>query len=229
MPSSDESSSTWARLAKGGRHKVIEFFYDCSSPWTYLGFESIVKLGTELEVTINWRPVLVGAVFNAVNQSVYAQRENPVPAKWNYLLKDMRDWAHVQGLSIRFPPSIFPVNSANAMRACIVADRHGLIVPFSRRVFQAYWSEDRDISSAAVLGAIAAEIGLEPDELLAAAQSEELRTALRVNTNDLIARGGFGSPTIFVAGSDMYFGNDRIPLVRHVIEATRAERVRTGS
>jgi 2-hydroxychromene-2-carboxylate isomerase len=208
---------------------VIEFFYDCSSPWTYLGFESIEQLAAELEVSITWRPVLIGAVFNAVNPSVYAQRENPVPAKWNYLLKDMSDWAQLQGLSIRFPPSIFPVNSANAMRACIVADRHGLIVPFSRGVFRAYWSEDRDISSAAVLGGIAAEVGLEPDALLAAARSEELRTALRVNTDELIARGGFGSPTIFVAGSDMYFGNDRIPLVRHALAARRAGRATTGS
>jgi 2-hydroxychromene-2-carboxylate isomerase len=207
---------------------VIEFFYDCSSPWTYLGFESIEKLATELEVPITWRPVLVGAVFNAVNPSVYAQRENPVPVKWSYLLKDMRDWAQLQGLSIRFPPSIFPVNSANAMRACIVADRHGLIVPFSRRVFQAYWSEDRDISSPAVLGACATAVGLDPDQLLAAARSEELRTALRVNTDELIARGGFGSPTIFVAGSDMYFGNDRIPLVRHALAARRAQRATTG-
>ena len=59
---------------------MIEFFYDCSSPWTYLGFESIEKLGAELDVPIAWKPVLVGAVFNAVNPSVYAQRANPVPA-----------------------------------------------------------------------------------------------------------------------------------------------------
>jgi 2-hydroxychromene-2-carboxylate isomerase len=206
---------------------VIEFFYDCSSPWTYLGFESIDQLAIELDVPIAWRPVLVGAVFNTVNPSVYAQRANPVPAKWAYLLKDMQDWARLQGLSIRFPPSIFPVNSANAMRACIVADRHGLIVPFSRRVFQAYWSEDRDIASTAVLGALAAEVGLDADQLLSAAGSQELRTALRSNTDDLIARGGFGSPTIFVAGSDMYFGNDRIALVRRAVAARRLERTTT--
>jgi 2-hydroxychromene-2-carboxylate isomerase len=208
---------------------MIEFFYDCSSPWTYLGFESIDKLAGELEVPVTWRPVLVGAVFNEVNPSVYAQRENPVPAKWSYMLKDLQDYARLQGLRILFPPSIFPVNSANAMRACIVADRHGLIVPFSRRVFQAYWSEDRDISSPAVLGACAEDAGLEAGELLSAASSEELRAALRANTGDLMVRGGFGSPTIFVAGNDMYFGNDRIPLVRHAVAALRAERDMAGA
>jgi 2-hydroxychromene-2-carboxylate isomerase len=205
---------------------MIEFFYDCSSPWTYLGFESIARLASELEAPIAWKPFLVGAVFNAVNPSVYAQRENPVPAKWNYMLKDLADWANLQGLSIRFPPSIFPVNSANAMRACIVADRYGLIVPFSRRVFQAYWSEDRDISSPAVLADISRDVGLEPVELLASAGSEELRTALRRNTDELIARGGFGSPTIFVGGTDMYFGNDRIPLVRRAVAARSGTRTR---
>jgi 2-hydroxychromene-2-carboxylate isomerase len=206
---------------------VIEFFYDCSSPWTYLGFDSIDKLAAELEVPITWRPVLVGAVFNVVNPGLYEQRANPVPAKWNYMLKDLGDWARIQGLSIRFPPSVFPVNSANAMRACIVADRHGLVVPFSRRVFEAYWSEDRDISSPAVLGAVASDVGLDPDRVLAAARSEELRAALRGNTDELVRRGGFGSPTIFVDGTDMYFGNDRIPLVRHVLSTLGVSSARS--
>jgi 2-hydroxychromene-2-carboxylate isomerase len=182
---------------------VIEFFYDCSSPWTYLGFDSMQRLAEELDVHVNWRPILVGGVFNAVNPSIYEQRSNPVPVKQDYLLKDLSDWARWQGLTIRFPPSIFPVNSANAMRACIVAERHGQIVPFSRRVFEAYWSRDEDISSSPVLGAIAAEVGLDPAAVLDAAGSPEMRAALRANTDELIARGGFGSPTTFVAGNDM--------------------------
>jgi 2-hydroxychromene-2-carboxylate isomerase len=203
---------------------VIEFFYDCSSPWTYLGFDSMQRLAEELDVHVNWRPILVGGVFNAVNPSIYEQRSNPVPVKQDYLLKDLSDWARWQGLTIRFPPSIFPVNSANAMRACIVAERHGQIVPFSRRVFEAYWSRDEDISSSAVLGAIAAEVGLDPAAVLDAAGSPEMRAALRANTDELIARGGFGSPTTFVAGNDMYFGNDRMPLVRRAVVAGQAAR-----
>jgi 2-hydroxychromene-2-carboxylate isomerase len=203
---------------------VIEFFYDCSSPWTYLGFDSMQRLAEELDVHVNWRPILVGGVFNAVNPSIYEQRSNPVPVKQDYLLKDLSDWARWQGLTIRFPPSIFPVNSANAMRACIVAERHGQIVPFSRRVFEAYWSRDEDISSSPVLGAIAAEVGLDPAAVLDAAGSPEMRAALRANTDELIARGGFGSPTTFVAGNDMYFGNDRMPLVRRAVVAGQAAR-----
>ena len=40
-----------------------------------------------------------------------------------------------------------------------------------------------------------------------------IKAWLRANTDELIERGGFGSPTVFVDGDDMYFGNDRLPLV----------------
>ena len=56
----------------------LEFFYDCSSPWTYFAFTRIIPVAEELGVTIRWRPILVGGVFNAVNDSVYEQRANPV-------------------------------------------------------------------------------------------------------------------------------------------------------
>ena len=69
----------------------LEFFFDCSSPWTYLAFENILKL--KLPVEIEWRPFLVGGVFNTVNDSVYQNRANPVPAKARYYAKDLADWA----------------------------------------------------------------------------------------------------------------------------------------
>ena len=49
----------------------IEFYFDCSSPWTYLAFAEIVSLSQRHELNIDWKPVLVGGVFNTVNQDVY--------------------------------------------------------------------------------------------------------------------------------------------------------------
>ena len=53
----------------------FEFFYDCSSPWTYFAFTRVVPMMEQLGVPIRWRPVLVGGIFNAVNQEVYSARE----------------------------------------------------------------------------------------------------------------------------------------------------------
>lgn len=198
---------------------MIEFFFDCSSPWTWLGFESIQTLAGELNVPITWKPILVGGVFNAVNGSVYEARKDQTSPKMRYMRKDLQDWAGLQGLRIKFPPSVFPVNSVKVMRACCWLGPE--CVPFARAAFQAYWTDDRDISQDVEIAALADRCGLDKAQLFAAIASDEVKAMLRANTDELIARGGFGSPTIFVAGDDMYFGNDRMPLVRAALERAR--------
>jgi 2-hydroxychromene-2-carboxylate isomerase len=193
---------------------MIEFFFDCSSPWTYLAFRNIQPLAAELGATIRWRPFLVGGVFNSVNPSVYFSREHPVPAKQAYQLKDMQDWARYTGVSIKFPPAVFPVNSVKAMRGCILLEQEGKLVPFAQAAFEAYWGEDRDISNDAVLADVCKRAGVAPEAFFAGIGRQEIKDALKANTDELIRRGGFGSPTMFVNGADMYFGNDRLPLLR---------------
>ena len=193
---------------------MIEFFFDCSSPWTYLAFHNVQPLAAELGANIRWRPILVGGVFNSVNPSVYFAREHPVPAKQAYQLKDMQDWARHAGLAIKFPPTVFPVNSVKAMRGCILLEAQGKLVPFARAAFEAYWGEDRDIASDAVLAGLCARVGVEAEAFFAGIGRQEIKDALKANTEELIRRGGFGSPTMFVNGADMYFGNDRLPLLR---------------
>ncbi|HEY2178944.1 MAG TPA: 2-hydroxychromene-2-carboxylate isomerase [Caulobacteraceae bacterium] len=201
--------------------KVIEVFFDCSSPWTYLAFENVQPLAAEARAEIIWRPILVGGVFNAINPSVYESRATPVPAKASYMLKDLQDWAHQAGLKIKMPPSVFPVNSVKAMRACLVVDQQGKLVDFARAVFRAYWSEDQDISQDAVLEAVCDRAAVDPD-VIARAADPAVKAALKANTDELIARGGFGSPTLFVNGDDMYFGNDRLELLRTSLRRTAA-------
>jgi 2-hydroxychromene-2-carboxylate isomerase len=191
----------------------VEFFFDCSSPWTYLGFEALAAAAAEDAFAIRWRPFLVGGVFNTVNPSVYEMRSKPVVPKARYFTKDLHDWIRRSGLAIKWTPSIFPVNSARAMRLCLVADEMGQCEAVARRIFQLYWGEDRDISQPDVLAEAAAAGGL-PADALERADSPDWKAVLRANTDELIARGGFGSPTYYVNGDDMYFGQDRLMLVR---------------
>jgi 2-hydroxychromene-2-carboxylate isomerase len=163
-------------------------------------------------VEIQWRPILVGGVFNAVNQDVYERRANPDPRKSVYTEKDLQDWARLCGIKIGRPP-VFPVRAVAAMRAVIAADEKGQLVPFARAVFEAYWGELLDISQPSVLETVAARVKLNGAELLKRSEADDIKATLRANTDELIARGGFGSPTIFVNTGDMYFGNDRLPLV----------------
>jgi 2-hydroxychromene-2-carboxylate isomerase len=202
----------------GEGRRMIEFFFDCSSPWTYLGFHNIQSLAAELGEEIRWRPFMVGGVFNTINPSVYESRATPVPAKARYMLKDLADWARLAGLKIKMPPSVFPVNSVKVMRACLVLEPQGKLVPFATAAFEAYWSQDRDISQDDVVRDLCAKVGVDAEPLFAAIAAPTIKDQLRANTEELIARGGFGSPTIFVDRDDMFFGNDRLELVRAAIE-----------
>ncbi len=197
----------------------LECFFDCSSPWTYLGFHNIQPLAADLGVEITWRPILVGGLFNTINPSVYASRKNPVPAKQTYMHKDLQDWARYSGINIRWPMSIFPINSVKAMRGCIAADRQGKLVPYARGVFEAYWGLDRDITQDDLLAEIALAAGLDPNEISTAIGSDKIKAELKANGEDLAQRGGYGSPTFFVNGDDMYFGNDRMPLIHSSLKA----------
>src|SRR3979490_2412358 len=125
------------KQAKG--NAMIEFFFDCSSPWTYLAFHNIQPLAKECSVEISWRPILVGGIFNPINPSVSASREAPVPAKLNYQKKDMADWARSAGLAIKMRPTVFPVNSVKAMRGCIFLGKPAASVALTPAGFAIFW------------------------------------------------------------------------------------------
>jgi 2-hydroxychromene-2-carboxylate isomerase len=201
---------------------TLEFFYDCSSPWTYLAFHRIEEVAARGNAELIWKPILVGGVFNAVNSSVYESRSNPVPAKAAYAKKDQQSWARFYGLRIGSPP-VFPVNSVKAMRAAFVAQEHGKISPFSRAVFETYWGDLQDISQDDVLRGIVERVGLDWTEVKTKIASDEYKKKLRDNVDELIARGGFGSPTMYVDHDDMYFGNDRLVLVEAALAAAQKD------
>jgi 2-hydroxychromene-2-carboxylate isomerase len=199
---------------------MIEFSFDCSSPWTYLAFHNIQPLAKEFGAEISWRPILIGGIFNSVNPSVYASRDTPVPLKARYMKKDLGDWARSAGLAIKMPPTVFPVNSVKAMRGCIYLGQE--MLPFARAVFEAYWGDDEDISKDEVLTDICESAGIDRQLFFAGIGDQAIKDQLKANTDEVIARGGFGSPTIFLDKTDMYFGNDRLPLIREALQRRKA-------
>ena len=198
--------------------RQLDFYVDCSSPWTYLAFHAIQPLAAEAAAEIVWKPILVGGVFNAVNQTVYDSRAKPNPRKQAYMLQDLAAWAKLYGLDIVFPPKVFPVNSVKCMRGAFVALDEGKLIPYATAAFEAYWGNDLDIAQEAVLADIAIQAGLERQHFFAGIETDSCKARLRANTDELISRGGFGSPTIFV-GDQMFFGNDRMPLIKAALEA----------
>lgn len=199
--------------------KKVEFFFDLSSPWTCLAFHNIQPIIAELKAEIIWRPFLVGGVFNAVNKSVYAGREDMSSPKMRFFLKSLRDWAAWSDVTMNFPSKHHPVKSVYAMRACCaLEDNQDALFRFACAAFDAYYSDQKNLDDPAILAEIASSIGLDAERLIDDSSSDIIKAKLRANTEEAIERGSFGSPTIFIEGEDMYFGNDQLPLVKRAIK-----------
>ena len=190
----------------------VEYFLDCSSPWTYLSFRGIQELSKRKSFEIIWKPILVGGIFNTINPSVYESRQNPIKEKLVYSQKDLEDWSKSRGLDITMP-KVFPVNSVKAMRGSFFFQDAGKIEDYLEAVFYAYWTKGEDISEDDILKSIVDQLNGSSEEYFDFIKTPEAKERLISNTQELMDRGGFGSPTFFLNEDDMYFGNDRIQLL----------------
>ena len=125
---------------------------------------------------------------------------------------------------MNFPSVHHPVRSVHAMRlCCALEDDQQALHKFATAAFNAYYADQRNLDDPAVLIAIANELGMDGEALAARTQEQEVKDRLRANTEEAIARGAYGSPSIFVPfgdGERMYFGNDQLPLVNWAIKQT---------
>lgn len=201
----------------------VEFFFDLSSPWTRLAFHNIRPRLEGLDYAITWRPLLVGGVFNAVNPAVYEARKSNNVARTKRSNDWLRDWAELAGVRMNFPSEYHPLKSVNPMRmCCALEDDQQALERFAEAAFEAYFGDRRNLDEMTECVAVADSIGLDGAALAELANSQQIKDRLRANTEEAVARGAFGSPTIFIAedggGEHMYFGNDQLPLVRQRVE-----------
>lgn len=197
----------------------LEFFFDLSSPWTRLAFANIRKSLQGLDYTVTWRPFLVGGVFNAVNPAVYESRKPENAARLARSFVWLKQWADLAGVAMNFPSQFHPLKSVHAMRLCCALEEdQAALERFAGAAFEAYFTQARNLDDPVVLADVANACGLDGEGLAARAQEQAIKDRLRDNTQEAIARGAFGSPTLFVGGEHMYFGNDQLPLVRQRVE-----------
>jgi 2-hydroxychromene-2-carboxylate isomerase len=209
----------WRYLEGRMTEARVEFFYDLSSPWTYLAFTNLSGVLARTGAEARLRPILVGGVFNAVNQGVYAAREATDSRKLKHSWQVLKDWAALAGVEMNFPSQWHPAKSVNAMRmACALADDQAALSRFTKAAFESYFGRQENLDDPDVLVAVANSAGLDGEVLRQRSQSDEVKALLRANTEEVIERGGYGSPTIFVDGKWMYFGNDQLPLVEFALK-----------
>ena len=195
----------------------LDFFYDLSSPWTYLAFNNIQPIIKETGAAVRWRPFLVGGVFNAVNPGVYEARAVPTDPKVIHNFRWLHEWARLADLPLVFPTEHHPVKSVLAMRVCCALEpQQQALQLFSAAAFDEYFAEGNNIDDPAVLARVADRCDLDGNSLIEQASQQSIKNQLRANTEEAIALGAYGSPSMFITDK-LYFGNDQLPLVREVL------------
>lgn len=193
--------------------KTVEFYFDLSSPYSYLAATQLPAIAERTGAKILYKPVVLMAVFKEAGNDMPAK----IPLKAKYMLQDLQRWSRHYGVPFKFS-SHFPLNTIKAMRLVLAAEEQGKAEAAALAAFRGMWAEDRDISKPEVLADIAKEAGLDPAAALAAIETPAIKDKLRANTEEASARGVFGAPAIFV-GDDLFWGNDRLHFVEEALRA----------
>ena len=185
---------------------VVEFWFEFASTYSYLSVMRIERAAEAAGVDIEWKPFLLGPVFLALgwNDSPF----NIYPPKGRYMWRDLERLAEKEGLPF-LRPSRFPRNGLLAARVALVGVEEGWVAAFARAVMKANFAEDREIGEEAVIVEILATLGLPAEGVIARAQADANKLALRCQTERAAELGLFGAPS-FRVGEELFWGNDRL-------------------
>jgi len=185
---------------------TLDFFYDLASTYSYVAATRIAPLAQAAGVAVRWRPFLLGPIFKA--QGYDTSPFNIYQAKGRNMVRDCERQCAELGLPFRLPQP-FPQTSLLAARVALVGLEGGWGEDFSRAVYRGQFGDNRQIAEAPVLAGIVRSLGQDGDAALARAQSDAIKAKLRAETEQAQRLGIFGAPS-FVAGGELFWGNDRL-------------------
>jgi 2-hydroxychromene-2-carboxylate isomerase len=183
----------------------IDFYFDFSSPYSYITSEWIEALAARHGRTVRWHAVLLGVTFQA------AELKPPVahPLKREYVLRDFARSARFEGLPYT-QPEVFPIPTQNAARVFWWLNENDpeRAVAWARACLRAYFARGVNLSDPQALKALAAEFGLEPEHAEAVWNEPAWKERLKRANEAAVAVGMFGAPYVIIDG-EPFWGNDR--------------------
>jgi len=195
--------------------KTVEFYFDFGSPAAYLAATQLPHVCADTGAELVWKPLLLGGVFQATGNHSPAE----IAPKGSYMTTDLQRFAKRYGVPFVHNPH-FPINTLLLMRGAtaIQLQQPARFDAYVDAIYHAMWVEPRNLNDPAEVGAVLQAAGFDPAALLAAAGQQEVKDRLKAVTQEAVARGVFGAPTMFV-GDDMFWGQDRLDFVREALAA----------
>ncbi len=194
----------------------LEYWFDFSCPYAYIGSTQIERIAERAHTSVSWRPMLLGGVFNAIGEPA-----TMAPAKMAHNARDMTRWADRRGVPLEMPPG-HPIRTVRALRA-LLSLPESMWPAAIHSLYRAYWVDGGGIDRADVIERALERAGVTGDALARARTANDdpaIKEQLRVRTEEAVARGAFGAPTIF-ADDQMFFGQDRLGMVGAALRGWR--------
>jgi 2-hydroxychromene-2-carboxylate isomerase len=194
---------------------VVEFFYGLGSRYSYLASTQIAQLAADTGCRVRWRPLYSADLFAARGHNPFEGQPVSRQYEWAYRRRDAERWAAYYGVPYREPEDV-RFDPRRLALACTAAEAWGAVESLSRRLFQAVFVHGTSPLDDEACAGLARETGLDERVFLAALGDPETAARLAATVKEAAAHGIFGVPS-FVVGDETYFGNDRLPLVRHAL------------
>lgn len=200
----------------------VELIFDFVSPNAYLIWgplrDVVKRTGAEMDIT----PVFLGGMHKLTGNAPPMIRNKDVKGKVEYDMLEMQRFIARHRLTKFTMHPKFPFNSISLQRLLVAAEQDGRSVQFVEAMLPKVWEEGVDITDPEVLATTVADIGFDADDMMARIQTDEVKQAVFANTEDAVARGSFGIPTMYVGpkggDTEMFFGKERLGQIEDELE-----------
>jgi 2-hydroxychromene-2-carboxylate isomerase len=193
----------------------IDFWFEFSSPYSYVAATQIDDLADDHGRAVRWRPIMLGPIFKETgNRPLRGQ-----PLKGDYMHHDVPRFARLFGIDFAWPDP-FPVTALAPARAFYWLEQAApaKAAPFAAACLDAYFADGHDISQPEVCAEVAGRLGIDGAALTAAITTPEVKDRLKAAVAEALAAGVCGAPYIVVDG-EAFWGADRLWMVEEWLES----------
>ena len=192
--------------------KSIEFYFDFSSPYAYIGYKEIMKYEKKNLFKIKFMPIFLGGLHNSAGVTPAAF--NALKSK--YMMNDTKLVSEKKDIKFIFN-SYFPIKTVNFMRGAIIAEKDNFQKIYIEKIFNAIWKDGLNMNDPTVINKIHKNMDLNPDIFLSKATDKKIKNKLRELTDSALKKGIFGAPT-FIVNKKIFWGQDRLSYAMNEIK-----------